>query len=337
MAETIRGQVESVRVFRDSWGIITLLGGSANERTTVTGTVLGFDVGDTIEVRGDWTDHPKWGRQFKARQIETIVPNDTLGAIEWLRGRLPMVGRKLATEMVERWGLPRLWEVLEHAPGAAAAERGELAPPEPSPLCELRGITPARAAAIHRAYRTHRAERDRIVAMKRYQLTDRQIGKLTEKFGERALEEVRRDPYCLIELVDGFGWQRSDDLARRMGLPTDHPSRIRAAVLHLLQEAEGAGHVYVPAGKLVGMAVRLLGGVSEAQVRREANELLDTSKIVRRGPAVYRPPLAEAEAAVAESVVRLLRAAPAGGQSTGAAGADAEGAVASGEEGDEAA
>jgi exodeoxyribonuclease V alpha subunit len=292
VTDTLRGQVESVRVFRDSWGVITLLSGSATERTTVTGTVLGFDVGDTVEARGDWDTHPRWGRQFRAREIETIVPTDASGAIEWIRGRMPQVGRRLATRMVAQWGLPGLWEMLEHRPGD---------------LVDLRGITEERAAKIGAAYREHRAERDRIVAMKRYALTDRQIGKLTETFGERALEEVRRDPYCLIELVDGFGWQRSDDLARRMGLPADHPSRIRAAVLHLLQEAEGAGHVYVPAPRLVAMAARLLGSqVDEAMVRREANELLDAQKIVRRGAAVYRPGLAEAEAAVAASVLRLL-------------------------------
>lgn len=308
--DTLRGQVESVRVFRDSWGIITLLAGSASERTTVTGIVLGFDVGDTIEVRGSWETHPRWGQQFVAKHIETLVPTDASGAIEWLRSRLPAVGRKLATEMVERWGLPGVWDALEHDPSAAAAaavEGGELAAPEPSPLCELRGITPARAERIHAEYRRRRAERDRVVAMKQYALTDRQIGQLTEAFGERALEHVRRDPYCLIELVAGFGWQRSDDLARRMGLAADHPSRIRAFLLHLMSEAEGAGHVYVPAGRLVGMAVSKLG-LDERLVRREANALLDGRKIVRVGSAVYRPELAEAEDTVARSIARLLGA-----------------------------
>lgn len=322
MTEQLRGQVERVRVIRDSWGIVTLLAGSASERTAVTGTVLGFDVGDTVEVTGDWREHPRWGWQFRAREIRTVIPNDTAGAVEWLRGRLPAVGRKLATEMVERWGLPELWDVLDHDPAGAAAREGELVHPEPSPLCELRGITPARAERIHRAYREHRAERDRIVAMKRWQLTDRQIAKLTDAFGDEALARVRRDPYCLIELVDGFGFQRSDDLARRMGLPADHPSRIRAGLLHLLSEAEGAGHVYVPAGRLVSMAVRLLGSrVDEAAVRREANALLDGEKIVRLGARVYRPRLAEAEAAVAESVVRLLRGACGGGEESEERGA----------------
>lgn len=290
--DVLRGQVDDVRLSRghNGWGRIVVLHGSGSERATVVGHPLGVEVGDTVECRGDWSDHPKYGRQFAARGIEVTIPTDASGAIAWMLSRLPGIGRKLATEMAARWPVPELWRVLEH---------------DHALLVELRGITAERADKIHAAYMARLPERDRIVAFKRFGLTDRQIARIQDALGEDALDQIRRDPYLLIERVDGFGFVRSDQLARAMGLPTEHPSRLRAGLLHLLDEAAGAGHVYVPAPKLVKMSVALLG-VDEQIVRREANALLEGERIVRRGAAVYRPGLAEAEAGVAAHVLRLL-------------------------------
>ena len=94
--ETLRGQVDHVRVIREGWGTIALLHGSARELAKVTGHPLGVEVGDTIQVEGEWTTHPRYGRQFKASSIRTIAPSDASGAIEWILSRLPGVGRKRA-------------------------------------------------------------------------------------------------------------------------------------------------------------------------------------------------------------------------------------------------
>lgn len=291
MTETLRGQVESIRVIRDGWGKLELLTGSARERTTVTGHPLGIEVGDTIEVDGAWSSHPRYGRQFRADAMRTVAPSDASGAIEWILSRLPAVGRKRATAMVERWGLPGLWQVLEE---------------RPHELTAITGITPAGAERIGEAYRRHLGERDRIVALRGYGLSDRQAAKVCAKWGADALEKLREDPYLLALEIDGFGFLRSDAVALKMGLPRDHPSRIRAGLAHLLSEARTAGHCYVPAGKLIAMTARLLG-VPEGAVRREANRALDDGRIVLRVGRAYEPELDEAEQDVADAVRRMLR------------------------------
>lgn len=291
MHETIKGQVESIRVIRDGWGKIELLAGSARERTTVTGHPLGIEVGDTIEVDGAWSSHPRYGRQFKADAMRTVAPSDASGAIEWILSRLPKVGRKRATAMVERWGLPGLWQVLEE---------------RPHELTAITGITPAGAERIGEAYRQHIGERDRIVALRGWGLSDRQAARVCAKWGADAIEKLRADPYVLALEIDGFGFLRSDAVARKMGLPADHPSRIRAGLVHMLSEARTAGHCYVPAAKLIAMTARLLG-VPEGAVRREANRALDDGRIVLRVGRAYEPELDEAEQDVADAVRRMLR------------------------------
>ncbi len=306
--QTIKGQVADVRLPRHAggWGVVTLLCGSANERASVVGYPLGVEVGDTIECAGEWTSHPKYGRQFSAREIRTLVPTDASGVIAWLLSRMPNVGRRIATAMVEAFGVPGVWHVLEH---------------EPERLAELRGITPKRAAAIHTRYMELLPERDRAVTLKSFGLTDRQVARVVEVFGSDAVDEIRRDPYQLIERVPGFGWVRADELARRLGLPANHPARIRAGITHLLEEARARGHCYVPAGRLIAMAARDLSRgtgarVTEAEVVREGRELIASGRAVqregrgRKGPVarVYLAAVDEAEGAVAAAVRRLMGA-----------------------------
>ncbi len=294
--ETLRGQVESLRLVREGWGTLVVLFGSANERASVTGHPLGVDPGDTVEVDGTWTMHPRFGRQFKAREIRVVAPSNAAGVIEWMRSRLPHVGRKLATAIVERFGLEDVWHVLEL---------------EHERLCEVAGITPERALTIHEGYLEHIHERDRMVLLKRWGLSDRQIARVLATWGEDALQEMRRDPYQLAELVDGFGFVRADDVARRMGLPANHPSRIQAALEHLLAEARGAGHCYVPAAKLIAMAARLLG-VPEDSILREGRAAIAAGRLVQREASegatrVYAVELDHAEQAVADAVRRLAQ------------------------------
>jgi len=289
--ETLKGQVHDVRVFGGGWGILSVLHGSKDELAKVTGHPLGVQTGDTVECTGAWGNHPKHGRQFQAREIRVVVPTDAAGAIAWMLSKLPNIGRRLATELAERWPPPEIWEVLEQ---------------RPDELVEVRGITHERARLIHAAYLEALPDRDELVELKGYGLTDRQIAALQEVFEDGTLEAIRRDPYVLITRVDGFGWKRADDLAMKMGLPANHPSRIRAFLLYAMREASGAGHVYVPAGKLVGKAGRELG-VQAHEVRREANALLEDEQLVVRDGRAYLRWLHVAESTVAADLARMLR------------------------------
>ena len=44
-----------------------------------------------------------------------------------------------------------------------------------------------------------------------------------------------------------------------MGLPVDHPSRIEAGIIYLLNQQTDEGHVYFPDAELMGRTAELLG------------------------------------------------------------------------------
>lgn len=271
MTEALTGQVQSFRIVRKGWGILELLHGSHQEVATVTGVLLGVATGDSVRVFGDWVHHPLYGRQFKAARVETTVPSDASGVIEWLRARLPAVGRKLATQMVERWGVPGIWTVLEGDPG---------------PLMELAGITPQRAHDIHKAYAQHRAERDEMVTLRGWGLTDAQIGQARQAWGAQTITTLRSDPFRLIREVPGFGFQRASEVADRMGMPRNHPSRIRAALLYVLETHRAAGHSFVQVDRLIGRTQNHLP-LRDLEIRHQVRPLVREGTAVVRGAWIY--------------------------------------------------
>lgn len=299
--EVVRGEIAEARLLKEGWGRLRLRAGSGDSATvTVTGQVLGFETGTTVECRGRWDIHPTYGKQFRATTIVTVIPSDASGAIAWIASRLPAVGRKRATELVNRYGIPELWHVLEHEPARLAAD--------------VRGITPDLARAIADEYSRVRDEREEMVTLRGWGLSEPQIKRCRQvwKTTTKVIEELRKNPYQLCELVYGFGFDRADQVARRMGMPVDHPGRIQACLLHQLGEAEGAGHCYVPTGKLVALAADALG-LEQPKVRAELEAVCDGERAVRvdEGVRVYRASTHAAELAVVAGVRALLEVAAA--------------------------
>lgn len=292
--DTIRGEVAEHRLLKGDWGRIKLRAGSGDAATViVTGQILGIDVGSTVECKGRWNDDPKWGRQLRATTIVTVVPNDASGAIAFIASKLPRIGRKRATELVERYGIPALWDVLEREPERIAAD--------------VKGVTLEAAREIAAAYQAVRGEREEMVTLRGWGLTESQIKRCKEVWKGKVVDELRRDPFQLCELVYGFGFKRADEVAQRMGIPADHAGRIQAALLHVLGEAEGQGHCYVQSGKLVGFAADMLG-LAERDVWPQLEAVCDEKCAVRtdEGKRVYKADTYAAELEIVEGVGALL-------------------------------
>lgn len=62
---------------------------------------------------------------------------------------------------------------------------------------------------------------------------------------EKTLDVLTENPYQLVFQIEGFGFQRADEIAQQIGIRNDHPTRIQAGILHVLEEESLNGHVFV--------------------------------------------------------------------------------------------
>jgi exodeoxyribonuclease V alpha subunit len=295
MTETVRGELLDFRVVgSDFWGFGQLRTLHDGGVVKLTGKLLGANVGDTLEVEGVHATG-KYGAEFKVRGCRVILPADAAGVVGWLAAKLPQISSRRAEQLVERFGVDGLWRVLD---------AGDV-----EPLCAVDGITPRRAGEILTAYLLHKGERDRFVQLRGWGLTDHQIAKVIERWGEHAEQQISDNPYRLIEEVKGFGWERADAVALRMGLRRDDPARLCAGLVHAMGIATQAGHCYAASGMLVSVAAKKICQVDDERALYAALDMLvSAGKLVRLEQHVYLPHIADAEGKLAQAFARRAAA-----------------------------
>lgn len=139
--ENLAGRVEEI-VYRNpdnGYTVLQLNTGEANgDGETVAGEMPPISEGEEAVFRGQWTMHPRFGRQFKAVQVTVTLPKDASGILQYLSGGIIKgIGPSTATKIVEAFGAESL-QVIEK---------------EPERLAELKGISRSMAKKISREYK----------------------------------------------------------------------------------------------------------------------------------------------------------------------------------------
>ncbi len=250
--------------------------------------------GEWVTVRGRFESHPKFGRQLRAQVVVPDLPVEHLGIERFLAsGLFKGVGAKLARTLVQRFGAATL-QVIENEPGR---------------LREVKGLGAKRGAALSEHLKKARAEKETFVFLYGLGLGPSLVAEIWREFGVGAMAEVGRNPYGLVQRVRGIGFKTADELARRQGLASDAPERLRAGLEEALREAADLGHAALPLADLLDRATKLLQ-VSRAHVEARLDLALtegtlraDRTEGVPGSELLWRPVLHEAELEAA----RLLR------------------------------
>ena len=83
--------------------------------------------------------------------------------------------------------------------------------------------------------------------------------KIYEVYGAKTIESVKNNPYRMVEDIDGIGFLTADRIAKSIGIPADSEFRVRAGLLHALNNAvEKTGNTYMPKGLLLNQAEEIL-------------------------------------------------------------------------------
>ena len=80
----------------------------------VTGNMLPTTKKIKYRFKGEWVNHPKYGKQFKALEYEALTPSDKEGLIEYLSsGAIKGIGTATAKKIVAAFGTETI-NVLEN-------------------------------------------------------------------------------------------------------------------------------------------------------------------------------------------------------------------------------
>lgn len=177
------------------------------------------------------------------------------------------------------------------------------------------GLSTLRAGEAARSWDAPRATRGLHLLLAPHGLAHL-AARIHRHYGDRGYRVVAERPYELTA-VFGVGFATADAIARGVGVPPDSPARARAALLHVLAEAEREGSTCLPEGVLRATAGELLQRESpDGELLREMEEAgdleLDEDRDETGGADavwVYRAATAALERELAERIHALLTSA----------------------------
>ncbi len=253
----LQGSIDEVVFCNEDNGYSVCVLNCMGEPITLVGTMPTVGAGDTVKVRGVWTVHPTYGRQFKVEYFEKEMPTSAEAIFKYLSsGTLKGIGPVLAQRIIEAYG-PETLDVIEH---------------HPRWLCDIKGISPKKADAIHDAYEEQFGMRTVVMHFGQVFGTSTAV-RIYKRYGNAAIELVERNPYRLCAEIDGIGFERADAYAETLGIEKDAEERIAAGILHLLNAASyQLGYCRLPEEMLVRNAVGLLS-VAPETVKRTLSEM----------------------------------------------------------------
>ncbi len=267
--EELTGYVENI-IFRNADNGYTVMEFAADEMlTTCVGLFPVINEGENLIVRGEYTNHPTYGKQLKVSSYDVTEPTDEASMERYLgSGAIKGIGPKLATRIVHTFGADT-FRIIEE---------------EPERLAEVKGISRVKAMEISDQIVSTRDIRNIMIFLDKYGIHGNLAIKIYKRFGNETYKILQSNPYRLADEIAGVGFKTADEIASRIGIKVDSEFRVKGGIQYMLSQAAGMGHTYFPMEDLIRMSAQMLG-VDEETVELQINNLvMDRRIIVKRLP-----------------------------------------------------
>ena len=187
--EVIEGVVENIVYQNDQSGYIVLEVDVAGSLVTAVGELGEVFEGEKVRLSGNFTAHQTYGTQFKATFCERSLPSGANDIYRYLSsGVIRGVGDKTASAIVAQFGDETL-EIIEK---------------EPERLKAVRGISLSKDEQIGRDFKRIFGARTVLKELSELSIGAGESIRTYKKFGLRAAEVVKQDPYVLCGEEDFF-------------------------------------------------------------------------------------------------------------------------------------
>ncbi len=299
----ISGVIENI-VFHSDQTDYTVLelsvssSGGESELITAVGALPPSGEGECLVLRGSFTRHPEYGRQFSFTSYEKSLPKAVDDILKYLSSRtVEGVGPVTALKLVNRFGADT-FEVMEN---------------HPEWLADIPGITMKKAAKISASFR-EQTDLRRVMMFCRDYLGTGEVARVYKNFGAGAVGLIEKNPYILCDESCGITFEKADAMAASLGYPKDGEHRLTTALSYILKYNAGTnGHTCLPKEKLIAVTAAQIS-VAEAVVAAALEQAIASRVLytfsVEKEIYVMQNRVAAAEAYAARRIGRLQREAP---------------------------
>ncbi len=240
---TVEGTVEDIIFQNEINGYTVCDIRCGQEYVTAVGYMPFLNVGESVKVTGKWVSHPEYGDQLKVEMYEKLLPQTADAMEKYLAsGIIKGVGPATAARIVKTFGKDTL-DIINF---------------RPQMLAEVKGISLDKAIKIGQAFDEQKGLRNVVMFLQEYGISPACCMKIHKAFGDKAVAEIKQIPYLLSEDIFGIGFKTADRIAMSLGVDPASKFRVCSGIKHVLSQAAGSGHTYVPEDKLKELTSQLL-------------------------------------------------------------------------------
>ncbi len=286
---SVRGTVERVtfRNTENGYTVLKINEEGSKEQISVVGNHLNAESGEKILITGKYITHPKFGKQIEAKSVQHIEPDTAMGIEKLLASSgVKGIGPQTAKKIVTKYGLETINVIKEN----------------PEKIASIPGVGNSKAKVLSKFF----SEKSARIEVERYfynkNFTPSLIDKIYTKYGQKAVDIIKLDPYKLCYEIEGVGFLTADKFAKEFGFTHDSSERIAAGLFYTLKMSLRDGNCYLPTEILIKKTRYLLGLDVSVSLEEGLNNLRSTNLIVENNDKFYLKALYIAEDSVANFI-----------------------------------
>ncbi|HHU55831.1 MAG TPA: ATP-dependent RecD-like DNA helicase [Acholeplasmataceae bacterium] len=234
-----------------------------------------------------------YGLQFRAKTFQRLEPQNEEGIITYLSSDFfPGVGIKTAQKVYRALGSNCLQKIIN----------------DYNVLNDV-DITEKQKRVIYENLLTQEKNEKELINLLNLGITLRMAIKIQKHLGINAYEIVKNNPYKLIDLIDGIGFNRADQIAINNGITRDNPFRLKALIIYVLRTyLFDTGNTYLGINELFSEALKYESDFLTKDIYLDlVQELHEEKKLVIENNFIYDYKLYLDEYKIAERIHLFLQ------------------------------
>ena len=276
-----------------SWCVYRYRDSDTDKVFTAVGRELPNKKDLPVRLCGEWTVNKKTGKkQFEVEYTEVAPPSKKKEIIAFFESLKCGIGKIRATAIYLKFG-DKTWDIIDK---------------HPEMLKTVPGITDTSYQNLLAAIAANNVSRDMLGLFARAGVTisGNMLHKISQKMGENAVADLKKNPYLPYMSIKGFSFDKSEALATCLQIPLDSPLRLRAFIKKVLSDAAIAGHVCLPKDVLLQEMIRRCGCSRQSCI--DAINAAFSEKAIRSANGfIFTPESYSSEESICKSIVRLVQ------------------------------
>lgn len=244
--------------------------------------------GQKLLASGEWFNG-KYGKEFRISSYkeEELKTNDAI--IDYLSsGLFKGIGPVIAKKIVNYFGKDTI-DIIENYP-----ER----------LSEIKGLAKSKIDSLITTWNEKKYVNDIMLFFKEYGLTTNLILKIYKNYGGDSIKIISQNPYVMVDDIEYIGFNKADEIAKKMGFKIDDHRRIYAGVKFVLNASTENGHTFLYENELIAKSCEILQ-VNSKIVKETLFLLIDDGELVNINGKIFLLSLYMAENNVAHKLMSI--------------------------------